>query len=97
MLPSLILVEFAVTAFHINKKMLCAKIKANFNIIKNLRRINACYNNIQRNRTISDKEVIKKFSDEIAIPPWVVEKHSNNLFNKVLTNLSKMSRSIIFP
>ena len=95
MLPSLILVEFAVTAFHINKKMLCAKIKANFNIIKNLRRINACYNNIQRNRTISDKEVIKKFSDEIMIPPWVVEKHSNNLFNKVLTNLSKMSRSML--
>ena len=95
MLPSLILVEFAVTGFYINKKMLWAKIKANFDIIKNLRKINACYNNIQRNRTVSDKELIKKFSDEIAIPPWVVEKHSNSLFNKVLANLSKMSRSII--
>jgi GT2 family glycosyltransferase len=95
MLPSLILVEFAVTGFYINKKMLWAKIKANFDIIKNLRKINACYNNIQRNRTVSDKELIKKFSDEIEIPPWVVEKHSNSLFNKVLANLSKMSRSII--
>jgi hypothetical protein len=71
------------------------KLKANFDIIKNFKKINARYNTIQSKRKISDREIIKKFSDEISIPPWVVEKSSNNLFNKILVNLSKMSRRII--
>ena len=94
-LPSLILIEAAVTLFHIKKKMFGVKLKANFDIMKNFKKINARYNTIQSKRKISDREIIKKFSDEISIPPWVVEKSSNNLFNKILVNLSKMSRRII--
>ena len=95
MIPSLLLIEIAVSLFHIKKRMFMAKVKANYNIIKNLKKINSRYNEIQEKRIISDKEIIKKFSDDISVPPWVIKKNDNDYFNKILVVISKLSRKVI--
>ena len=95
MIPSLLLIEIAVSLFHIKRRMFLTKLKANYNIIKNLKRINSRYNEIQKKRKISDKEIITKFSDDISVPPWVIEKNDNDYFNKILIIISKLSRKVI--
>ena len=95
MLPSLILVDFAVTSFYAKKGLLFIKIKANLNILKNLRKIFKKYSEIQKMRKVSDKEIIENFSDVIDVPPWVLKQNQNEFFNKFLAKLSSFSRNLI--
>jgi GT2 family glycosyltransferase len=92
MLPSLILVDIAVTLFYLKKGFIFEKIKANLNILKNYNTISRNHNLIQQNRIIEDNEIIKKFTNKIEIPQWVLEKENNNSLNKILEKLSKISR-----
>ena len=64
MLPALILVDFGVFFFYLKKGMAGQKIKATFSVIKNLKKINQKYNQIQKTRKLSDKEIIKNFLNE---------------------------------
>ena len=80
MLPSLILVDFAVTLFYLKKGFISAKIKANLDILKN--------------RIVNDDNLIKEFSNEIEIPQWVIGKDDNNFLNKVFEKLSNFSRIV---
>jgi hypothetical protein len=91
-LPALILVEIAITWTYMKKGFLGVKIKANLDILKNLKKINRCYNDIQKTRMVSDKKLIKTFTDEIAIPVWVIDRERNDLFNKVLSKLGRLAR-----
>jgi hypothetical protein len=95
MLPALFLVELAVFFFYWKKGMLKAKIKASFDIIKNTGHIGRRYSQIQKERSISDKEIIRGFRDEIAVPKEVSDKKNNVLFNNLLGKLSKMTRDMI--
>ena len=95
MLPSLILVDLAVTGFYLKKGLLFVKIKTNFNTIKNLRKILRKYNEIQNSRKISDKKIIENFVDIIEVPSWVMDKDQNTFFNKFLKKLSSFSRNFI--
>ncbi|EIJ66905.1 glycosyltransferase, group 2 family protein [Candidatus Nitrosopumilus salaria BD31] len=92
MLPSLILVEIAVTLFYLKKGFVSAKIKANLDILKNLNTISRNHNLIQKNRIVNDDEIIKKFVNKIEVPKWVIEKENNNLLNKIFEKLSVFSR-----
>ena len=92
MLPSLILVDIAITLFYLKKGFLSAKIKANLNILKNLNTISKNHNSVQKNRTIDDNELIKKFTNKIEVPQWVINKDNNNLLNKIFEKLSRLSR-----
>lgn len=92
MLPSLILVEIAVTLFYLKKGFVSAKIKANLDILKNLNTISRNHNLIQKNRIVNDNEIIKKFVNKIEVPKWVIEKENNNLLNKIFEKLSVFSR-----
>ena len=93
--PALLVVDFAVFVFYLKKGMLREKIKADLDIIKNLKKINEQYLKIQNNRILSDQQIIKFFKDEIEVPEWVSSKKSNQNFNSLLKKLGKISRKII--
>jgi GT2 family glycosyltransferase len=92
MLPSLILVDIAVTLFYLKKGFISAKIKANLDILKNLNVISKNHNFVQTNRIIDDNELIKKFTNKMQVPQWVIEKDNNTILNKIFEKLSKLSR-----
>ncbi len=94
-LPSLVLVDFAVSCFYIRKHMFLEKIKASFSIIKNFKKILKKHKEIQENRQIDDRELIKKFTDYIDIPKEITNGEKSLKFNNFLKKLSIISRKII--
>ena len=94
-LPSLILVEIAVFFFYLKKGMLKLKIKASIDIIKNREKIKNRYLELQKNRLVNDKEIVRNFQDEISVPIEVSSKKSNKLFNNFLKDLSRLTRHFI--
>jgi len=93
-LPSLIAVDIAVSFFYLKNGLFSEKIKASFNILKNFRIIQSKYNEIQRNRTVNDKEIILNFKDEVILPKGTSIK--NKLpFNSLLRTLSRLCRMVI--
>ena len=92
MLPSLILVDIAITLFYLKKGFISEKIKANLDILKNYNQISKNYNLIQKNRVIDDNEIIEKFANKIEVPKWVIEKENNRFLNKIFENLGKITR-----
>lgn len=94
-LPALILVDIAVFLFYLKKGIVSANIKAHLDIIKNWHKIQKRYNEIQKARIHSDKEIVKNFSDELFVPRWVVDNKSNRAFNGFIKILSRFSRRLI--
>jgi len=93
-LPSLIAVDIAVSIFYLKNGLFSEKIKASCSILKNFRILQSRYNKIQKNRTVSDKEIISNFKDEVILPKGTSIK--NKLpFNSLLRILSHMCRIII--
>ena len=95
MLPSLILVDIAVSLFYLKKGMFITKIKTSFNILKNLTKISQKYTKIQSSRTLSDKEILNIFQDKIQVPKWVVSEENSEFFNNFLNKLSKITRNFL--
>ena len=94
-LPNLLLIEFAVVIFHIKKGMLKSKIKSYYNIIKNRKQIKTKYIEIQKNRLVDDKEVIKSFRDIIEMPKVISNTKENSFSNNIIRKLSKNARNKI--
>ena len=86
---SLILVDLFVWAFYFSKGFLGAKIRAEIDIRKNKEIIDKKYYELEKKKTIPDKELIKKFPNEIFVPTNVSQKSMNQTFNSILTKLSK--------
>ena len=86
---SLMLVDLFVWMFYFSKGFLGAKIRAELDIFKNRKIIEKKYFELESKKIISDKELIKKFPDQIFVPTNVSEQSMNNKFNSVLTRLSK--------
>ena len=89
MRSSLFLVDLCVWMFYLSKGFLVAKIKAELDIYRNRKAIKIRYNQLEKIKTVSDKELIKKFPDEIFVPKNVSEPIFNQLFNNILSALSK--------
>ena len=89
MRSSLFLVDLCVWMFYLSKGFLVAKIKAELDIYRNREAIKIRYNQLEKIKTVSDKDLIKKFSDEIFVPKNVSEPIFNQLFNNILSALSK--------
>jgi len=89
MRSSLFLVDLCVWMFYLSKGFLAAKIKAELDIYRNREAIKIRYNQLEKIKTVSDKELIKKFPDKIFVPKNVSEPIFNQLFNKILSALSK--------
>jgi GT2 family glycosyltransferase len=86
---SLMLVDLSVWLFYISKGFLNAKIRAELDILKNKKIIENKYLELEKKKIIPDKELIKKFPDEIFVPTNVSEQSLNKKFNSLLTRLSK--------
>lgn len=86
---SLFLVDVCVWLFYLSKGFLGAKIRAELDIFRNRKDIKIKYNQLEKIKIISDKELIKKFPDEIFVPKNVSEPIFNQLFNNILSALSK--------
>ena len=89
MRSSLFLVDVCVWLFYLSKGFLGAKIRAELDIFRNRKAIKIKYNQLEKIKIISDKELIKKFPDEIFVPKNVSEPIFNQLFNNILSTLSK--------
>ena len=86
---SLFLVDLCVWLFYLSKGFLGAKIKAELDIFRNRKTIKIRHKQLEKIKIISDKELIKKFPDEIFVPKNVSEPIFNQLFNNILSALSK--------
>ena len=86
---SLFLVDLCVWLFYLSKGFLGAKIKAELDIFRNRKTIKIRHKQLEKIKIISDKELIKKFPDEIFVPKNVSEPIFNQLFNNILSTLSK--------
>ena len=65
------------------------KIKAELDIFRNRKAIKIRHNQLEKIKIVPDKELIKKFPDEIFVPKNVSEPIFNQLFNNILSALSK--------
>lgn len=95
LIPVLTLVEIFVLLFYFKKGMLKIKVKATLDLLKNWKKIKKRYEYIQKSRTISDKEIIILFKDEISVPKAVATEYSNKMFNNLIAKLSRISRKFI--
>ena len=95
MLPALIVVDIAVFFFYLTKGLVKMKILADVQIIKNLKTINKKYHENQKNRSISDKEIIFSFKNEVNVPVWVVDSKINSVFNNFLKIITKITRNFL--
>ena len=94
-LPFLLVVEIAMLIFYLSKGLLRSKIKGYVEIIKNRQHISNRYKELQKIRTVSDKELIKTFKNDIFVPEKIVNHTTNKIFNSIFAVLSKLSKSII--
>jgi len=95
MLPSLLIVDFFVFLFYLKKGFPQAKIKADFNLLKNLNKIMSKYNELETNKIIPDKFIIHKFSDEVFLPTGISKNNSENIFMIYFSKLSKITRKFL--
>ena len=93
-LPALILVDITVSFFYLKNGLFFEKIKATISILKNIRKINSKYIEIQKKRTVSDKEIIMNFKNEVILPKGTTLKNKIP-FNSTFRFLSKLCKSII--
>ena len=86
---SLFLVDLCVWLFYLSKGFLGAKIRAELDIFRNRKAIKIRHKQLEKIKIISDKELVKKFPDKIFVPKNVSEPIFNQLFNNILSLLSK--------
>jgi len=92
---SLILVDLFVWLFYLSKGFLWAKIKAELDLRKNKEFIKKKYEELEKKKKVSDKQLIKEFPDKIFVPINVSQELMNKKFNSILTSLSKKIKNKI--
>ncbi len=90
--PTLLLVDFFVWMFYLTKGFLGSKIRAELDIIKNRKKIQKRYEELETKRIISDRELIIKFPDSLYVPSNVIGKNTNSIFNSLIERLSKNAK-----
>ena len=85
---SFFVIDLMVLVFYCSKGMIMIKIKADLDIWKNRKIIKEKNEELEKNRIVSDTEIIKIFLDKIEIPKGVTSGKMNNLLNFVLERLS---------
>jgi len=94
MLPALVMIDIGVCFYYLKKGVFSSKIRASTNILKNFNQINSKYNQIQKRRVISDKELIKNFHDDVIIPKMMDSKN-NELLGNFIKKLSQFTRKFL--
>ena len=88
----LILTDLLVWGSYMIKGFLSVKIKAELDILKNKKKIEERYLEIEKKKMVSDLEIINRFSDEIWIPKVIGNGVGSKYFNIVLKKLSISAR-----
>jgi len=88
----LMIVDFFVLMYYMSKGFLFSKIKAELDILKNKKKIEEKYNELEKKKIIPDKEIIMKFSDTLHVPGNVSGNKTNNFFNLIINKLSKSAK-----
>jgi len=95
MLPSIILVEIMMIIFYLSKGFIKMKFNAYVDILKNHNQIQKKYDEIEGKKIISDAELIKKLPDSMFIPDQLANNLTAKIFNKTISNLSKITKYFI--
>lgn len=91
----LFIVNSLVWLYYLSKGFLLAKIKADIDILKNRKKIEKKYLELENKKIISDKDVLKIFPDEIFVPEIVSGSKINQWFNSIISRLSKNAKKSI--
>ena len=94
-LPLLIILETGIFLYFLTKKMGIVKLKSYFSLLQLNSKIIKKRKNIEKIRNHSDKNIIKKFSDEFILPPDVVNTKNSNRINSIIILLSSKARNLI--
>ena len=92
----LFIVNSLVWLYYLSKGFLLAKIKADLDIIKNRKKIEEKYLELENKKTISDIDISKKFPDEIFVPEIVSGSKINQWFNSIIVRLSKNAKKSMY-
>lgn len=95
MLPSLLVVEIMVLFFYLIKGFSKAKLRAYWDIIKNLKEISKKYSELESKKIVSDKKLIIDFPDQVIVPNFLTDSFSNKIFNSIISKLSKIVKKIL--
>ena len=95
LLPSLIIIEIIICLYFFSKGMFKEKIRASFSILKNYKKIKETHRKIEKEKIISDQQIIQKFSNDIEIPMEVSDSFTSSLFNGIIIFLGKIVKKII--
>ncbi|MHA7733124.1 glycosyltransferase family 2 protein [Nitrosopumilus sp. S6] len=91
--PFLKIVDYGITKLYEKNGMLDEKRKADEFIKNNKQYLDKKSDMVRSNTIISDKEIIKKFSDEVPVPKESIG--NQGMLNRVLSVNSKVAKSII--
>ncbi len=91
----LFIVNSLVWLYYLSKGFLLAKIKADIDIIKNRKKIEKKYLELENKKIVSDVEILKRFPDEIFVPEIVSVSKINQWFNSIISRLSKNAKKSI--
>ena len=92
---SLFYVDFLVWLFYLSKGFLRAKIRAELDVKRNKTKIQNKYDELEKIKIVSDRDLIKQFPNEIFVPINVSQNSMNKKFNSILTRLSKKIKNKI--
>ena len=81
--------------FYISKGFTKMKFNAYADILKNRAHIQKKYHEIESKKIVSDSELIKKMPDEMFIPVQFSNNSTGKIFNKTISNLSKIVKYFV--
>ncbi len=94
-LPSLIIIEIMITLFFLSKGMIKEKMKVTKDIIQDYNHIKKKQKEIELIKLVSDKEIIKTFSNIIEVPSQVSNSSLSTWFNRIILFLNNLAKKII--
>ena len=95
MLPALIIIEIMVLIFYFVKGFGRAKLRAYWDIIKNIKQISEKYTELESKKIVIDKKLTRDFPDHVIVPNFLSISFTNNIFNSIISNLSRMAKKIL--
>ena len=91
----LFFVNILVFFIYMAKGLTKAKIQADLDIFKNRKKINEKYIELENQKIVSDKTLIKNFSNRIFIPSEISNSLSTKIINKLLSILTNQAKKNI--
>jgi GT2 family glycosyltransferase len=95
MSPWLAMADILIWFVYFTKGFMRAKIKAEQEIKKNKDRITSKYIELESKKTVSDKELIRHFSDTIFVSENISGGLSSSIFNSLLGFMSRQARKAV--